>query len=80
MRSACDACPGSPTRSAADERSLHYHYMTRQYFIHFHQEQNHQNLDHQLNALERGIGSQPEQVVCRERLGRLLSHYYRDVA
>jgi hypothetical protein len=50
------------------------------YLAHHHQERNHQGLDHQLVAPEPGIGSQIGEVRRRERLGGLLSYYYREAA
>jgi hypothetical protein len=56
-------------------RNAIYHYMT-----HYHSERNHQGLDNQLIALEPGTGSQIGEVRRRERLGGLLSYYYREAA
>jgi hypothetical protein len=50
------------------------------YLAHHHQERNHQGLDNQLIAPEPGIGSQIGEVRRRERLGGLLSYYYREAA
>jgi putative transposase len=52
-----------------------HHYMT-----HYHSERNHQGLDNQLIAPEPGVGSQIGEVRWRERLGGLLSYYYREAA
>ncbi len=60
------------------EGSLRYaihHYMT-----HYHSERNHQGLNNQLIAPEPGIGGQIGEVRRRERLGGLLSYYYREAA
>lgn len=60
------------------ESSLRYaihHYLT-----HHHQERNHQGVDNQLIIPEPGIGSQIGEVRRRERLGGLLSYYYREAA
>ena len=60
------------------EGSLRYaihHYMT-----HYHNERHHQGLDNQLIAPEPGIGGQIGEVRRRERLGGLLSYYYREAA
>src|SRR5438093_2121182 len=60
------------------ERALYY--TIYQYLAHYHTERNHQGLDNQLIAPEPGLGSQGGQVRRRERLGGLLSYYYRDAA
>jgi putative transposase len=60
------------------ERALYY--TIHQYLAHYHTERNHQGLDNQLIAPEPGLGSQGGQVRHRERLGGLLSYYYRDAA
>jgi putative transposase len=52
-----------------------YHYLT-----HYHQERNHQGLDNQLIAPESEVGAPTGQVTRRERLGGLLSYYYREAA
>jgi transposase InsO family protein len=55
-------------------------YVLRQYLTHYHAERNHQGVDNQLIAREGEIGRQTGQVVRRERLGGLLSYYYREAA
>jgi transposase InsO family protein len=55
-------------------------YALHHYLTHHHQERNHQGLDNQLIAPEPGIGSQIGEVRRRERLGGLLSYYYREAA
>jgi putative transposase len=60
------------------ERSLHY--VIQQYLAHYHTERNHQGLHNQLIIPESSIGSHSGQVKRRERLGGMLSYYYRDVA
>ena len=55
-------------------------YVIRQYLSHYHTERNHQGLDNQLLRPEPGMGSDRGQVKRRERLGGLLSYYYRDAA
>jgi transposase InsO family protein len=60
------------------ESSLRYaihHYLT-----HYHQERNHQGLDNQLIAPESEVGAPTGKVTRRERLGGLLSYYYREAA
>jgi hypothetical protein len=60
------------------ERSLYY--VISQYLAHYHTERHHQGLGNQLIALEPDLGSSRGQVKRRERLGGLLSYYYRDAA
>jgi putative transposase len=60
------------------ESSLRYaihHYLT-----HYHEERNHQGLDNQLIAPESEVGAPTGKVTRRERLGGLLSYYYREAA
>ena len=60
------------------ERSLYY--AIQQYLAHYHHERNHQGLGNQLITLQPDIGSRSGQVRRRQRLGGLLSYYYRDAA
>jgi len=60
------------------ERALYY--AIHQYLAHYHTERNHQGLDNQLIAPEGAVDCQTGHVVRRERLGGLLSYYYREVA
>jgi hypothetical protein len=60
------------------EASLRY--VLRQYLAHYHTERNHQGLDNQLIAPEVEVGRQAGQVMCRKRLGGLLSYYHREAA
>jgi transposase InsO family protein len=60
------------------ERALSY--AIHQYLSHYHTERNHQGLSNQLIVPEQGIASGSGQVRRRERLGGLLSYYYRDAA
>jgi transposase InsO family protein len=57
-----------------------WRYAIHHYLTHHHQERNHQGLDNQLIAPEPGIGSQLGEVRRRERIGGLLSYYYREAA
>jgi hypothetical protein len=57
-----------------------FRYAIHQYLTHYHSERNHQGLDNQLIAPESGIGGQIGEVKRRERLGGLLSYYYREAA
>jgi putative transposase len=60
------------------ERSLSY--AIQQYLAHYHHERNHQGLGNQRIAPEPEGGRQGGAVVRRDRLGGLLSYYYRDAA
>ena len=60
------------------ERSLYY--VMQQYLTHYHMECNHQGLNNQLIVREGAVGYQMGPVVCRERLGGLLSYYHREAA
>src|SRR4030095_11744251 len=60
------------------ERALYY--VSHQYLTHYHTERNHQGLDNRLIAPEGVDGGQTGHVVRRNRLGGLLSYYYREVA
>ena len=55
-------------------------YVVRQYLAHYHHERNHQGLDNQLIAAERGLRRHWSSSVHRGRLGGLLSYYYREAA
>jgi putative transposase len=60
------------------ERSLSY--ASQQYLAHYHHERNHQGLGNQRIAPEPECSRQGGAVVRRDRLGGLLSYYYRDTA
>jgi putative transposase len=60
------------------ERALYY--AIQQYLAHYHHERNHQGLDNQLIARQGAVGDQTGHVVRQERLGGLLSYYYREAA
>jgi putative transposase len=60
------------------EASLRY--VLQSYLAHYHQERNHQGLNNQLITPEPGVGRQSGGVVYRERLGGLLTYYYREAA
>jgi transposase InsO family protein len=55
-------------------------YTIAQYLAHYHTERNHQGLDNQLITREGDVGGHTYPVVRRERLGGLLSYYYREAA
>ena len=55
-------------------------YAMHHYLTHYHQEHNHQGLDNQLIAPEPVVDGQMGAVRRRERLGGLLSYYYREAA
>jgi hypothetical protein len=59
------------------ERALSY--AIQQYLTHYHMERNHQGLENRLITRE-DVGDQTGPVVRRERLGGLLSYYYREAA
>jgi putative transposase len=52
----------------------------QQDLAHYYHERNHQGLNNQLIAREGAVGGQTGHVVRRERLGGLLSYYYREAA
>jgi putative transposase len=59
----------------------HLRYLLSEYLVHYHQERNHQGLDHRLIELVATNTNSGEGVVRRrERVGGLLSYYYRDAA
>ena len=60
------------------ERSLHQ--VLSQYLTHYHSERNHQGLSNQLIAPAPEVSGKGGAVVRRDRLGGLLSYYYRDAA
>jgi hypothetical protein len=60
------------------EASLRY--ALSQYVSHFHEERNHQGLNNRLITPEAEVGSREGDVKRRERLGGLLSYYYRQAA
>ena len=55
-------------------------YALTQYLAHYHAERNHQGLDNQLITPEPEVGRTTGTVKRRERLGGLLSYYYREAA
>jgi len=55
-------------------------YAIYQYMTHYHSERNHQGLNNQLIVPEPEVGGQIGEVRRRERLGGLLSYYYREAA
>jgi putative transposase len=55
-------------------------YAIAQYLAHYHTERNHQGLDNQRIMHEGDVGGHTGPVVRRERLGGLLSYYYREAA
>jgi putative transposase len=60
------------------ERSLSY--VIQQYLAHYHAERNHQGLGNQRIAPKPVLSRQSGAVVRRDRLGGLLSYYYREAA
>jgi transposase InsO family protein len=55
-------------------------YAIHQYLTHYHAKRNHQGLDNQLIVPEPEVGAPTSAVRRRERLGGLLSYYYREAA
>ena len=60
------------------EASLRY--TLTQYLAYYHAERNHQGLDNQLIAPESEVGQMSGSVKRRQRLGGMLSYYYREAA
>ena len=60
------------------EQTLYY--AIHQYLTHYHRERNHQGLNNQLITRAGDFGGHTGPAVRRERLGGLLSYYYREVA
>jgi transposase InsO family protein len=60
------------------EASLRY--VLQSYLAHYHQERNHQGLNNQLITPEPGVDRRSGEVRRRERLGGVLTYYYRDAA
>jgi putative transposase len=59
----------------------HLRYLVSEYLVHYHQERNHQGLDNRLIEPVTANTNSGEGVVRRrERVGGLLSYYYRDAA
>jgi hypothetical protein len=58
------------------EESLRH--ILHQYLAHYHTERNHQGLNNQLIEPKTVVEDQEEQVIRLERLGGLLSYYYRE--
>ena len=55
-------------------------YVIQQYLAHYHAERNHQGLANRLITPDADLQSHSGQVRLRDRLGGLLSYYYRDAA
>ncbi|MGH8069348.1 MAG: hypothetical protein ACRERE_29755 [Candidatus Entotheonellia bacterium] len=60
------------------EASLRY--VLQSYLAHYHQERNHQGLNNQLITPEPEMDRRSGEVRRRERLGGVLTYYYRDAA
>jgi len=52
----------------------------KEYLAHYHQERNHQGLDHQIIEPGEEVSQSDGEIECRERLGGLLNYYYRKMA
>jgi hypothetical protein len=55
-------------------------YRITQYMSHYHQERNHQGLENRLLRPLRAVGEFHARVKRRQRLGGMLSYYYREAA
>ena len=60
------------------EKSLHN--ALKEFEAHYHAERNHQGLGNRLIEEGSEVGCVQGEVACRNRLGGLLSYYYRDAA
>lgn len=60
------------------ERSLRY--ALKSYLAHYHQERNHQGLENQLIEPTVAVSDVEQPVARHDRLGGLLSYYYREAA
>jgi putative transposase len=58
----------------------HLRLLVREYAEHYHHERNHQGLDNRLLLRAPPLGHSDADVHRRERLGGLLSFYYREAA
>jgi len=52
----------------------------KEYLAYYHHDRNNQGLDNQIIAPDENVGRVAGKIKCRERLGGLLKHYYRDAA
>jgi len=52
----------------------------RQYLVHYQAERNHQGLGNRLIEPGDEVGRRDGEIQCHERLGGILSYYYRDAA
>ena len=52
----------------------------KEYLTHYHEERNHQGLDHQIIEPGAEVDQSDGEIECRERLGGLLNYYYRKAA
>jgi transposase InsO family protein len=84
LNAPCERCVRSIQEEVLDrtiflgEDSLRY--VMHHSLTHYHQERNHQGLDDQLIAPESVVGGPRGAVRRRERLGGVLSYYYREAA
>jgi hypothetical protein len=76
LRSLKDECLGRMILFG--ERSLRK--SVNQFMVHYHRERNHQGLANRLIDAGEEVGRATGDVQCLERLGGLLSYYYRDAA
>lgn len=52
----------------------------REYLAHYHQERNHQGIDHKIIEPGLEVGPSEGEIVCKERLGGMLKYYHRQAA
>lgn len=52
----------------------------KEYLAHYHEERNHQGLDHKIIHPEDEVGQGDGEIQCCERLGGMLNYYYRKAA
>jgi hypothetical protein len=58
----------------------HLRTILTEFLIHYHSERNHQGLGNKLLTPPPANGNAGGSIQCRERLGGILNHYYREAA
>jgi hypothetical protein len=56
------------------------HTILTEFLIHYHSERNHQGLGNKLLTPQPANSNAGGSIQCRERLGGILNHYYREAA